>query len=1300
MLSKLSVKKPYTVIVGVILVIVLGAVSLTKMTTDLLPDMSLPYALVITTDMGASPEKVESDVTAPVEASMATTSSIKNVSSASYDNYSMVILEYEQNANMDSVIIEIQQKLDQLEGSFPDGAGKPMIMQIDPDMMPVMVASADVEGMTQSEISDYVENELSPVLESIDGVASVSTTGTVEENIHVTLDQDKIDALNQKIQSKIEEQFTEPQEQLDQAAEQVESGRRQMESGKDQLANQLGQAENEVINGKSQAFVAESDLSQNYTVLKATDELIKRAIPELQSIYEQGMGLKADIEQAQKEAQMNSDDGSRRIEELLEEAKISGDQEQINQILAMTGENQESIAEAGKRLELLQEELLELNTSLNQQWADQLAALNVSLSSIDDIPQVITQLSQKQVEIQTAMAALQTAQEQVTDGKTTLDDAYVTLNRMEIDGILEMSEASAQLAVGEVRLEQGQEKLDESKQSALDSADLNQILSVETLGGILTAQNFSMPAGYVNEDKKQYLVRVGDKVSSVEKLKDLVLVDVGLDGIEPIRLSDVAETEVVDDTGDSYSKVNGNPAIMLSIEKQTGYSTGDVTKRIKTRFESLEKENDKLHMTILMNQGVYIDTIVESVMENMIVGAILAVLILILFLKDIKPTLVIACSIPLSVVFAIVLMYFTGISLNIISLSGLALGVGMLVDNSIVVIENIYRLRNQGFSIRKAAVEGAGQVAGAIFASTLTTVCVFAPIIFTEGITRQLFVDIALTIAYTLAASLIVALTFVPMMASGALKNTREIKHPWFDRILDGYEKVLRVALRFKPIVLICVVVFLVASVTLSVSKGFTFMDMNMETEQLTVTVSAKEDEKLTFEELTERADEVVDKISGISGVDSIGAMAGGGGIMSMGGSTDSVTMYVLIDDSGVTGSEIITSIQALTADLACDVNTDSSASDMSSFFGSGISVRVSGKDLDKLQKLAGQIAEVVEKTEGTVDVDDGLGDTTPSFTVKVDKEKAAKYGMTTAQVYQLVYKQLASNTSSTTISTDLKDYKVYVQSGEQADVTLSDIRKLTFPYTDRISGETKDIPLKDIAEFEEGESLNVINRSSQTRYISVTAGVDDDHNVTLVSNQIQKELDKIKLPDGYEISMTGEDETIRDAMNQLYLMLILAVVFIYLIMVAQFQSFLSPFIIMFTIPLAFTGGFFALFVTDNEVGVVSMIGFVMLAGVIVNNGIVLVDYINQLRREGMDKKEAIVTAGRTRLRPILMTALTTILAMSTMAMGLGSGSEMMQPMAIVTEGGMLYGTLLTLIVVPCIYDLFTRNKSMVEEEI
>ena len=314
------------------------------------------------------------------------------------------------------------------------------------------------------------------------------------------------------------------------------------------------------------------------------------------------------------------------------------------------------------------------------------------------------------------------------------------------------------------------------------------------------------------------------------------------------------------------------------------------------------------------------------------------------------------------------------------------------------------------------------------------------------------------------------------------------------------------------------------------------------------------------------------------------------------------------------------------------------------------------------------------------MDVDDGLANTTPSFTISVDKEKAAKYGMTVAQVFQLVYGEMASSTSATTISTDVNEYQVYVQSEEQSDVTLADIKNLTFTYTDREGNETE-TALSDIAQFEEGYTLGTINRDAQTRYISVTAGVDDDHNVSLLSNEIQKELDKIDLPEGYSIEMAGEDEMIADAMNQL-------------------QSLLSPFIIMFTIPLAFTGGLFALYFTGNEVSVVAMIGFVMLAGIIVNNGIVMVDFINQLRRGGMEKKDAIIESGKTRLRPILMTALTTILSMSTMAVGLGEGSEMMQPMAIVTVGGLLYGTLLTLIVVPCIYDAFNRNKSMVEEDL
>lgn len=1258
MISKFSVKKPYTVLVGVILVIVLGVVSLTRMTTDLLPDMNLPYALVITTDVGASPEEVETDVTAPIEAAMATTSNIKTVSSSSYDSYSVVILEYEQAANMDSVLIEMQQKLDQLEGSWADSVGTPMIMQIDPDMMPVLVASADVEGMDQSEVSSYVENELVPSLESVEGVASVSTTGALEERIEVTMNQEKIDALNEEILAKIDEQFVEAQEELDSASDEIASGKKKLESGKSELADKLSSSENEVINGKIQAFVGESDMKTSQTLLSATKTLLEKGIPILQSFYNDGLALNNQIE-ALKAAQS---------------------------------------PENAALIEALQAQLNQLNENVKAQAAE----LGTTAITFEDIPFILALLSQKLSEVNTGMATIQSAQSQVAAGKTTLDDALVTLNKTQISSILEMSEASAKLADAENQLTMGQQQLDAAKESATDSADLNNILTTDMLGNLLVAQNFSMPAGYVGEKDSQYMVRVGDKLSSMEELKDVVLLDMGMEGIAPIRLSDVADVEMVNNASESYAKVGGNPAIMLSIEKQTGYSTGDVTDRVKDKFAALEKEDSSLHLTILMNQGVYIEIIVQSVMENMIFGAILAVIVLILFLKDVKPTLVIGCSIPLSVIFAIVLMYFSNISLNIISLSGLALGIGMLVDNSIVVIENIYRLRNEGYTIRKAAVEGAGQVTGAIIASTLTTICVFAPIIFTEGITRQLFVDIALTIAFTLTASLVVALTFVPMMAAGVLKNTKEIKHNLFGKVQDGYGRFLALSLRFKPVVFILVVVLLAVSVKAALSRGFTFMDMDMQSDQLTVTVGPKDEETLTFEELTAMSDEIVEKLSGIDGIKTIGAMAGGGGtMMSMGGgSDDSVTMYLILDEeSRVSSDEINAQVEELTKDMDCKVSTDSSASDMSSFFGNGITVQISGHDLDKLQELAAEVAQIVEETEGTMDVEDGLDDTTPSFTVHVDKEKAAGYGMTTAQVFQLVYAKMASSTSPTEISTDLKDYEVYVQSDEQSEITLNDIKNMTFTYTDK-EGNEEEIPLRDIAGFEEGNSLNSINRDSQTRYISVSAGVDEDHNVTLLSDEIQKKLAAVPLPEGYAIEMTGEDEMINDAMGQLYLMLILALVFIYLIMVAQFQSFLSPFIIMFTIPLAFTGGLFALFFTGNEVSVVAMIGFVMLAGIIVNNGIVMVDYINQLRREGMSKKESIIESGKTRLRPILMTALTTILAMSTMALGIGSGSEMMQPMAIVTVGGLVYGTLLTLIVVPCIYDAFNREKSMVEEEL
>ena len=1377
MIPKYSVKRPYTVLVAVVLVIVLGVVSLTRMTTDLLPAMNLPYVIVVTTDVGASPEEVEKDVTSPIEAAMATTSNINNVSSMSYDNYSMVILEYEQSTNMDSAMIEIQQQLDQLTGQFPDSAGSPVIMQIDPDMMPVMIASADVDGMDQAEVSNYVDNELLPLLESIEGVASVTATGVLDTDLQVTMNQEKIDALNEQILSKIDAQFTDAQAELDKASSQIDSGKKKLSDSEKEMGSQLGAGENEIINNKIQLFNTEADLTTQLSDLQKSQSSMDGAIKSLQSAYDGATQLQSAIDglQKAKDGVSQAKSGAKQLyamkpqlqqlaasvpawggtlptdyntfittlestvnymktltdpvkqaqaaqmEQMLTGLKSSMTPEiykalvasasetdfvaymestAIAQINAQAGTSYTSESDIASQIVTLQSKLDDINVMLMNQ-ASSFADAGVTLTSYKDIPAAISKLSESKTQIATGIATIESAQTQVADGKTSLDDALVTLNESQIAGIMEMSKGYADLAVAANKIEEGQSQLDDAKEQSKDSADLNTILTMDTLKNLLTAQNFSMPAGYVTEGNEQYLVRVGDEVTSKADLENLVLMDLGMDGIEPIRLSDVADIEYIDNSGDSYSKVNGNPAVMLSIEKQTGYSTGDVTDRLLDKFDSLEKENTSLHLSVLMNQGIYIDMIVKSVVENMIVGAILAIIVLLLFLKDIKPTLVIACSIPLSVVFAVVLMYFTHITLNIISLSGLALGIGMLVDNSIVVIENIYRLRGEGYSIRKAAVEGASQVTGAIIASTLTTICVFAPIIFTEGITRQLFVDIALTIAFTLAASLLVALTFVPMMAAGLLKNTKEIRHNFFDKVKEVYGKILAICLRFKPIVFIAVIVLLGTSVVAAFSRGYSFMDMNMETNQISATISAKEDETLTFDELTEMADEVVEKALTIDGIETIGAMAGGSALSMMGGSsTDSISMYMILDEeSEVSSADVTAQLDELTKDMDCEVTTDTSASDMTSLMGSGLTINVKGNNLDKLQELAGEVAKVVENTEGTVDVDDGLANTTPSFTISVDKEKAAKYGMTVAQVFQLVYGEMASSTSATTISTDVNDYQVYVQSEEQSDVTLDDIKKLTFTYTDREGNETE-VALSDIAQFEEGYTLGTINRDAQTRYISVTAGVDDDHNVSLLSNEIQKELDKINLPEGYSIEMAGEDEMIADAMNQLYLMLLLAVIFIYLVMVAQFQSLLSPFIIMFTIPLAFTGGLFALYFTGNEVSVVAMIGFVMLAGIIVNNGIVMVDFINQLRRGGMEKKDAIIESGKTRLRPILMTALTTILSMSTMAVGLGEGSEMMQPMAIVTVGGLLYGTLLTLIVVPCIYDAFNRNKSMVEEDL
>lgn len=1270
MLSKFSVKKPYTVVVGIVLIIILGIVSFRDMTVDLLPSMNLPYAIVMTTYPGASPEEVEEIVTKPVEQTMATVSNIKNIQSVSSENASTVMLEFEQTANMDSVTIEMRENLDQISGFWPEEIASPMIMKLNPDMLPVLVTAVSAKGKDAVESSRIIEDEVIPEVESVEGVASVMATGNITETVEVTLNQEKIDGLSDDIKEEMQAQLDEAKRALDEAKDQVQSGKNALASGKNQASSGIGQAESqisikseelkqaqlEITEKMAQLNVSETQLNQSYAVVKAGREAAEAQLESLEDTKESYDKAVARLEELNKKGENLTE------EEKAEKAQLESLTAKLKPIVATYEATKEELTAALAKL-VEQEEALE-------DAKEQMAA------------------GKKQLE---------DMQTQVNNGAMTLAEARGQLASAQLETAVGLGEGAAQLAAGQTALALQEAQMEAASKEAEASLDTDSILSAETIEAMLGAQHFRMPAGYVNEDGLEYLVRVGDKFQSVDEMKDLVLLD--MEGIDPIKLSDVAEVKVVNNADETYAKINGKPGVMLSIQKQTGYSTGDVSHRVQNKLEELKKEHKDIKVVNLMDQGIYIDMIVDSVLDNLIYGAILAILILLVFLKSIRPTFVIACSIPISIMAAIVAMYFSGVTLNIISLSGLALGVGMLVDNSIVVIENIYRMRNEeGASAKTAAIEGARQVSGAILASTLTTVCVFLPIVFTKGITRQLFVDMGLTIAYSLMASFLVALTIVPMMSAGVLRKTEEKETKFFGKIRNIYGNILEKALDHKGYVIVGAFVLFVGSIALALSRGTEFMP-TMESTQISMTLETEKGTSL--EDTAKEADKVMDEVGKISDVEDVGALVSTSDLMGTQTVTNQVSFYAITNENPkLSNKELQKEIEKRTKDVDGELTIHMSNMDMSALGSAGVNVQIQGKDLDKLQEISSDVKKIVADTKGTQNVFDGTEDNGEELRISVDKEKAAKYGLTVAQVYQELYGELAEPKQAMTLGTDTYDYDVYVIDDDREKLTRQDVKDMVISAKQQ-DGTSKDVKLSEIASFEDTTTLQSINHFAQNRYMSVTAEIKEGYNIGLVSNQLKEKLEKYKTPEGYEIKMAGEDETINEAMTELFKMLGLALVFMYLIMVAQFQSLRSPFIIMFTVPLAFTGGLLALWLAGMSVSVIAMIGFVMLSGIIVNNGIVFIDYTNQLIAGGMSKKEALITAGKTRLRPIVMTALTTILGLFTLAMGVGMGADMVQPMAVVTIGGLIYGTILTLVVVPCIFSLFhKREKARLVEEI
>lgn len=1269
MLSKFSVKKPYTVVVGIVLIIILGIVSFRDMTVDLLPSMNLPYAIVMTTYPGASPEEVEEIVTKPVEQTMATVSNIKNIQSISSENASTVMLEFEQTANMDSVTIEMRENLDQISGFWPEEIASPMIMKLNPDMLPVLVTAVSAKGKDAVESSRIIEDEVIPEVESVEGVASVMATGNITETVEVTLNKEKIDGLSDDIQEEMQAQLDEAKRAFDEAKDQVQSGKNALASGKNQASSGIGQAEAqisikseelkqaqlEITEKMAQLNVSETQLNQSYAVVKAGREAAEAQLESLEDTKESYDKAVARLEELNKKGDNLTE------EEKAEKAQLESLTAKLKPIVATYEATKEELTAALAKLVEQEEDL--------EDAKEQMAA------------------GKKQLE---------DMQTQVNNGAMTLAEARGQLASAQLETAVGLGEGAAQLTAGQTALALQEAQMEAASKEAEASLDTDSILSAATIEAMLGAQNFRMPAGYVNEEGIDYLVRIGDKFESVDEMKNLILLD--MEGIDPIKLSDVADVAVVNNADETYAKINGKPGVMLSIQKQTGYSTGDVSHRVQNKLEELKKEHKNIKVVNLMDQGVYIDMIVDSVLDNLIYGAILAILILLVFLKSIRPTFVIACSIPISIMAAIVAIYFSGVTLNIISLSGLALGVGMLVDNSIVVIENIYRMRNEeGASAKKAAIEGARQVSGAILASTLTTVCVFLPIVFTKGITRQLFVDMGLTIAYSLLASLLTALTIVPMMSAGVLRKTEEKETKIFGKIRNIYGNILEKALDHKGYVIVGAFVLFVGSIALALSRGTEFMP-TMESTQISMTLETEKGTSL--EDTAKEADKVMDEVGKISDVEDVGALVSTSDLMGTQTVTNQVSFYAITNENPkLSNKELQKEIEKRTKDVDGELTIHMSNMDMSALGSAGVNVQIQGKDLDKIQEISSDVKKIVADTKGTQNVFDGTEENGEELRISVDKEKAAKYGLTVAQVYQELYGELAEPKQAMTLGTDTYDYDVYVIDDDREKLTRQDVKDMVISAKQQ-DGTSKDVKLSEIASFEDTTTLQSINHFAQNRYMSVTAEIKEGYNIGLVSNQLKQKLEKYKTPEGYEIKMAGEDETINEAMTELFKMLGLALVFMYLIMVAQFQSLRSPFIIMFTVPLAFTGGLLALWLAGMSVSVIAMIGFVMLSGIIVNNGIVFIDYTNQLIAGGMLKKEALVTAGKTRLRPIIMTALTTILGLFTLAMGVGMGADMVQPMAVVTIGGLIYGTILTLVVVPCIFSLFhKREKARLVEE-
>ena len=861
--------------------------------------------------------------------------------------------------------------------------------------------------------------------------------------------------------------------------------------------------------------------------------------------------------------------------------------------------------------------------------------------------------------------------------------------------------------------------LEREVQVTVDPVKLqNYGLSLSQVTSVLRADNFNQPGGEVAEAGKVLFVRSLGEFKSLEEVRSLPLTSAGG---STLYLRDVAE--VTDGYKDVKQKtrMNGAPSIGIHVQKQSDANTVEVASEVKAQFELLkQKLPQDLQVAYVFDQSDYINRSLKSVQQRALEGALLAVVVIFLFLRNLRSTLIISLAIPLSIISTFILMYFAGITFNLVSMGGLALGIGRMVDDAIVVLECIYRYRSNGYSLYEAARQGASEVGNAVMAATFTTIAVFLPIVFVEGLSAMIFRQMALTVSFAIFSSLLVALTLVPMLASKALAvdapapagkpvplpgggswrqrlrarlgylnwllgRALNLWGGWIDRLNEVYLRVLQWALGRRRLVVIGISLLLVLSLALIPLVGAEFLP-SMDAGQIAIDIQMDRGAVLErTDELAQRVEEVLGQVPEVDTV--FTSVGSSGGMMSIGSQPDVSQLRVMLvplAERSRPVEEVADEIrQKLSALPGAKIKVSVSDPMMGSMSTTTpISISIKGENLDLLRDLAEQAAAQVRTVEGTREVDTSLSAGYPEVQIAVDRQKASAYGITAAQVASVV-KTAIEGQVATRYRTGGDEIDIRVRLKPEARENLRNVEDLVITSPGGVA-----VPLRDIARLDIGQGPSVINRSGQERVVTVSGEIAG-RDLNSIMTDIRARLAGMALPPGYSISYEGSNKEMMESFASLAQALLLAIVLVYMVMAIQYESLLYPFVIMFTIPTTVIGVVLSLVLTGRSFSVPAFIGLILLAGIVVSNGIVLVDYINTLRQRGMDRNQAILAAGPVRLRPILMTAITTILAMVPLALGLGEGGESQAPMATVVIGGMTVSTFLTLVLIPVVYTLF-----------